>query len=92
MYACFDQPDQKATFTISAITPKHWEVISNYDIDFVKELGSDTKLVQFKESQVISTYVTAIVAGPYQSTFTTNTSAKKLFHSEFMRASLSSNM
>ena len=32
MYACFDQPDQKATFTISTITPKHWEVISNYGI------------------------------------------------------------
>ena len=67
MYACFDQPDQKATFTISAITPKHWEVISNYEIDSVTDVGSDSKKVQFKESQVISTYVTAIVAGPYQS-------------------------
>ena len=66
MYACFDQPDQKATFTISAITPKHWEVISNYDVDSVTDIGSDSKKVQFKESQVISTYVTAIVAGPYQ--------------------------
>ena len=66
MYACFDQPDQKATFTISAITPKHWEVISNYDVDSVMDVGPDSKKVQFKESQVISTYVTAIVAGPYQ--------------------------
>ena len=66
MYACFDQPDQKATFTISTITPKHWEVISNYDIDSVTDIGSESKLTQFKESQVISTYVTAIVAGPYQ--------------------------
>jgi aminopeptidase N len=66
MYACFDQPDQKATFTISAITPKHWEVISNYDVDSVNDVGPDSKKVQFKESQVISTYVTAIVAGPYQ--------------------------
>ena len=66
MYACFDQPDQKATFTISTITPTHWEVISNYDIDSVTDIGSESKLTQFKESQVISTYVTAIVAGPYQ--------------------------
>jgi len=66
MYACFDQPDQKATFTISAITPKHWEVISNYDIDSVTDVGSASKLTQFKESQIISTYVTAIVAGAYQ--------------------------
>ena len=66
MYPCFDQPDQKATFTISTITPKHWEIISNYEVGSVKDLGADTKHTQFKVSQVISTYVTAIVAGPYQ--------------------------
>jgi len=67
MYACFDQPDQKATFTISTITPKHWEVISNYGIESTKDLDGDRKFLQFAESQVISTYVTAIVAGPYTS-------------------------
>ena len=67
MYACFDQPDQKATFTISTITPKHWEVISNYAIEATKDLDGDRKHIQFATSQVISTYVTAIVAGPYMS-------------------------
>ncbi len=67
MYACFDQPDQKATFTISTITPKHWEVISNYGIESQKDVDGDRKFIQFAESQVISTYVTAIVAGPYVS-------------------------
>ena len=67
MYACFDQPDQKATFTISTITPKHWEVISNYGIEATKELDGDRKHTQFATSQVISTYVTAIVAGAYTS-------------------------
>ncbi len=67
MYACFDQPDQKATFTISTITPKHWEVISNYGIESSKELDGDRKHIQFAKSQVISTYVTAIVAGAYTS-------------------------
>ena len=67
MYACFDQPDQKATFTISTITPKHWEVISNYGIQSTKGLDGDRKFIQFAQSQVISTYVTAIVAGPYTS-------------------------
>ncbi len=69
MYACFDQPDQKATFTISTITPKHWEVISNYSVESTKELDGDKKFIQFAQSQVISTYVTAIVAGPYTSVF-----------------------
>ena len=67
MYACFDQPDQKATFTISTITPKHWAVISNYGIETSKDLDGDRKHTQFATSQVISTYVTAIVAGAYTS-------------------------
>jgi aminopeptidase N len=67
MYPCFDQPDQKATFTISTITPKHWEVISNYSVESSRELDGDKKFIQFAESQVISTYVTAIVAGAYTS-------------------------
>ncbi|MSZ47438.1 MAG: aminopeptidase N, partial [Actinobacteria bacterium] len=67
MYACFDQPDQKATFTISTITPKHWEVISNYGVESTKELDGDRKFTQFAKSQVIATYVTAIVAGAYTS-------------------------
>ena len=67
MYACFDQPDQKATFTISTITPKHWEVISNYGIEATKDVDGDRKHIQFATSQVISTYVTAIVAGAYTS-------------------------
>jgi aminopeptidase N len=67
MYACFDQPDQKATFTISTITPKHWEVISNYGIESTKDVDAERKFIQFAQSQVISTYVTAIVAGAYMS-------------------------
>lgn len=67
MYACFDQPDQKATFRISTITPKHWEVISNYGIESQKDVDGDRKFIQFATSQVISTYVTAIVAGAYTS-------------------------
>jgi len=67
MYACFDQPDQKATFAISTITPAHWEIISNYAVESTKDLGSKKKFTQFATSQVISTYVTAIVAGAYTS-------------------------
>ena len=65
MYACFDQPDQKATFAISTITPAHWEIISNYAVESTKDLGNQKKFTQFATSQVISTYVTAIVAGAY---------------------------
>ena len=29
MFACFDQPDLKATFDIRVTAPTHWQVISN---------------------------------------------------------------
>ena len=29
MFACFDQPDLKATFDITVTAPAHWEVVSN---------------------------------------------------------------
>ncbi|MGH3635371.1 MAG: aminopeptidase N, partial [Mycobacterium sp.] len=29
MFACFDQPDLKATFDVSVTAPKHWQVVSN---------------------------------------------------------------
>lgn len=30
VYACFDQPDLKAKFTLTTIAPSNWQVISNY--------------------------------------------------------------
>ena len=29
VYACFDQPDLKATFTLHVMAPDHWQVVSN---------------------------------------------------------------
>ncbi len=29
MFACFDQPDLKATFDVTVTAPEHWQVISN---------------------------------------------------------------
>ena len=69
MYACFDQPDLKATFTLTAVTPQHWEVISNNPVDKVEELSTDKKRTSFTTTPVMSTYITALVAGPYHKEF-----------------------
>ena len=69
MYACFDQPDLKATFTLSAITPSHWEVISNNPVAATKDLSDNKKQVSFSTTPVMSTYITALVAGPYHKEF-----------------------
>ncbi len=64
-FPCFDQPDLKATFAIAATVPAHWEVISNNPTTSVTAVGESSKRWVFKPTPVISTYLTAIVAGAY---------------------------
>ena len=64
MYPCFDQPNLKATFNLSVLAPQHWEVISNNPVETIKPDG-DSRLWQFTTTPRISTYITAVVAGPY---------------------------
>ncbi len=64
MYPCFDQPDLKATFAFTATAPAHWQVISNNPVKSVKE-DSGKKTWEFTTTPVMSTYITALVAGPY---------------------------
>ena len=64
-YACFDQPDLKATFTFHATVPEHWQVASNGRVSGVDELPAG-KTVHFATTARISPYVTALIAGPYQ--------------------------
>jgi len=64
MYPCFDQPNLKATFTLSVLAPQHWEVLSNNPVLAVRPDG-DAKFWEFTTTPRISTYITALVAGPY---------------------------
>ena len=64
MYACFEQPDMKATFTLTVTAPAHWKVISNSPMSQVVENGSSNTW-SFEPTPTISTYITALVAGPY---------------------------
>jgi len=64
-FACFDQPDLKATFAISANVPAHWEVISNNPTSSVSDVDSSTKRWVFTTTPRISTYLTALIAGSY---------------------------
>ncbi|SDT68261.1 aminopeptidase N [Actinoplanes derwentensis] len=64
-YVCFDQPDLKSVFTWHATVPGHWKVVSNMPVDSEEEAGSGAKTVHFTVSARMSTYITAICAGPY---------------------------
>ncbi|WP_077080284.1 aminopeptidase N [Mycobacterium numidiamassiliense] len=60
MFACFDQPDLKATFDVRVTAPEHWKVISNGPTRSV-ENGVHT----FAVTPRMSTYLVALIAGPY---------------------------
>jgi aminopeptidase N len=71
LYACFDQPDLKASFEFSVIAPGDWLVLSNMAADVDGEpvaghpMADGTRRWHFPPSPVMSAYITAIVAGPY---------------------------
>ena len=60
MFACFDQPDLKATFDLRVTAPEHWKVISNGATVSI-ENGVHT----FATTPRMSTYLVALIAGPY---------------------------
>lgn len=60
MFACFDQPDLKATFDITVTAPAHWQVVSNGS-----PIGSEGGVHTFATTPRMSTYLVALVAGPY---------------------------
>lgn len=60
MFACFDQPDLKATFDVRVTAPRHWKVISNGATVSVTD-GLHT----FATTPRMSTYLVALIAGPY---------------------------
>jgi len=65
VYASFDQPDLKSVFTWHATVPAHWKVISNMPADTEVPAGPGMKTVHFLPSVRMSTYITALCAGPY---------------------------
>lgn len=69
VFAVFEQPDLKATFQFSVSAPIGWQVISNQPTPepsiLVSEAGTEIARFDFSPTPVISSYITAIVAGPY---------------------------
>jgi aminopeptidase N len=64
VYACFDQPDLKASFEFSVTAPTQWLVVSNMAPDS-DETASAGRRWRFPATPPMPTYITAIAAGPY---------------------------
>ncbi|MGP9537591.1 aminopeptidase N [Brachybacterium sp. AOP43-C2-M15] len=66
MFACFEQPDLKATFALTVTAPAHWRVISNAPTPEPSAAAEGTATWTFEPTERISTYLVALIAGNYQ--------------------------
>ncbi|MFF2845718.1 aminopeptidase N [Streptomyces sp. NPDC058001] len=62
VFASFEQPDLKATFQFTVKAPSGWTVISNSPTPEPKD-----DIWVFEPTPRISTYITALIVGPYHS-------------------------
>ncbi|MDQ1745269.1 MAG: aminopeptidase [Pseudonocardiales bacterium] len=80
VFACFDQPDLKAPYTFTLTVPENWQVLGNSEA---------TKVApghwQVGPTPPQATYLTALVAGPYEAVFQDHDGIRLGFH---CRASL----
>ena len=65
MFAVFEQPDLKATFSFNITAPSYWKVVSNSPTPEPHELREGVSVWSFEPTPRISSYITALVAGPY---------------------------
>ncbi|GAA2197033.1 aminopeptidase N [Sinomonas flava] len=63
----FEQPDLKATIAFTVLAPDGWHVSANGALAAVGAAGGDAGVVRwdFSPTQRMSTYLAAVVAGPY---------------------------
>jgi aminopeptidase N len=67
LFACFDQPDLKARYTLTVHAPGDWQVVSNTVAERTTDGPGGATTHHFATSEIMSTYLVALVAGPYAS-------------------------
>ena len=66
LFATFEQPDLKASFTFTVTAPAHWTVLSNSPAPQPEPAATPGQAVwRFAPTPPISTYITAVIAGEY---------------------------
>ncbi|NMI00259.1 aminopeptidase N [Pseudonocardia acidicola] len=65
MFACFDQPDLKARYQLNVTAAADWKVVSNAVIEETGEGTGGAARHRFAPSEIMSTYLVALIAGPY---------------------------
>jgi len=90
MYAVFEQPDLKARFTFTVTAPEKWKVVSNQPTPEPSANGNGSATWKFGATPRISSYITALIAGPYIESRSqlTSSNGKVIPLGVFCRASL----
>jgi aminopeptidase N len=65
MFPVFEQPDLKATFEFHVTAPSNWQVVSNSPTPEPVVLDGKNSEWKFAPTPRISSYITALIAGPY---------------------------
>jgi aminopeptidase N len=95
MFAVFEQPDLKAVFTFTVTAPDYWEVVSNSPTPSpTVAVEGESATWAFEPTPRISSYITALVAGPYivERSSLTSADGREIALGVFSRASLSQYM
>jgi aminopeptidase N len=94
MFAVFEQPDLKATFEFQITAKSSWQVISNSATPKPTDLGNGKAIWKFEPTPRISSYITALIAGPYKfwTDELTSSDGRKIPLGVFCRGSLAEYM
>lgn len=68
MFPCFDEPDFKAVFDLTAVIDQSLTAISNSPVESEKTLDQSRKAVHFAPTPKMSTYLVALLIGDFEST------------------------
>src|ERR1700712_3399633 len=90
MFAVFEQPDLKATFRFTVTAPARWEVVSNQPTPEPVPAGDGVATWSFEPTGLLSSYITALIAGPYKAARSelTSSDGRTIALGAFARASL----
>ncbi|MET4704089.1 aminopeptidase N [Frigoribacterium sp. UYMn621] len=90
VFAVFEQPDLKATFGFTVTAPAAWQLVSNSPTP-EPIVDGESATWTFEPTPILSSYVTALVAGPYEVVRSelTNSSGRVIPLGLFSRKSLS---
>ncbi len=75
VFAVFEQPDLKATFQFNITAKSDWKIVSNQTTPAPTTIETGKSVWRFAPTPRISSYITALIAGPYEEVRSELTSA-----------------